>query len=82
MLKWCVESYVEDQAFFRFSGIFRDVYLLSREENHIKDVYIKADTKTISVDAVNYEIYDNDVRVESLDNPVFVNKIKNYLKKY
>ncbi len=38
---WNVESYLEDQDFFRFHGIFRDVYLLSRPENHIRDIYIK-----------------------------------------
>ena len=73
VLKWCVGSYLEDQDFFRLSGIFRDVYLLSREENHIEDVYIKADTKNISVDAENYEIYDGDVKIESLDAPVLWN---------
>lgn len=73
VLKWCVGSYLEDQDFFRFSGIFRDVYLLSREKGHIKDVEIKADTKTISVNADNYEIYDNGVKVENLDNPVLWN---------
>ncbi len=36
-----VESYLEDQDFFRFHGIFRDVYLLKRPQNHIVDVYIK-----------------------------------------
>ncbi len=35
------ESYLEDQDFFRFHGIFRDVYLLARPENHIRDIYIK-----------------------------------------
>ncbi len=35
------ESYLEDQDFFRFHGIFRDVYVLKRPVNHIKDVYIK-----------------------------------------
>ncbi len=35
------ESYLEDQDFFRFHGIFRDVYLLARPQNHIKDIYIK-----------------------------------------
>lgn len=73
VLKWCVGSYLEDQDFFRYSGIFRDVYLLSREENHIKDVYIKADTKTINVDANDYEIYDNGKKVENLDNPILWN---------
>lgn len=73
VLKWCVGSYLEDQDFFRYSGIFRDVYLLSREENHIKDVYIKADTKTITVDAENYEIYDNGVKLDSIDKPILWN---------
>lgn len=73
VLKWCVGSYLEDQDFFRYSGIFRDVYLLSREENHIKDVYIHADTKTITVDAESYEIYDGKTRIDSLENPVLWN---------
>ena len=37
VLKWCVGSYFEDQDKFRFSGIFRDVYLLFRPENCILD---------------------------------------------
>ena len=36
-----VESYLEDQDFFRYHGIFRDVYLLSRPCEHIRDIYIK-----------------------------------------
>lgn len=36
-----VESYLEDQDCFRFHGIFRDVYMLTRPENHIQDFYIK-----------------------------------------
>lgn len=36
-------SYLEDQDFFRFNGIFRDVYLLTRPENHIDDISIKTD---------------------------------------
>lgn len=35
------ESYLEDQDFFRFHGIFRDVYLLNRPTSHIRDVFIK-----------------------------------------
>ena len=38
VLKWCCGSYLEDQDFFRFNGIFRDVYLLQRPEGHIVDV--------------------------------------------
>lgn len=36
------ESYLEGQDCFRFHGIFRDVYILERPENHIHDIYIKA----------------------------------------
>lgn len=73
VLKWCVGSYLEDQDFFRYSGIFRDVYLLSREENHIKDVFIKTDTKSITVEAENYEIYDGDVKLDAIENPILWN---------
>ena len=73
VLKWCVGSYLEDQDFFRCNGIFRDVYLLSREENHIKDVFIKADMKSIVVDAKDYEIYDGTTKVKNLDNPILWN---------
>lgn len=38
---WNVESYLEDQDCFRFHGIFRDVYVLERPKNHIRDIYIK-----------------------------------------
>ena len=38
-----VESYLEDQDFFRFHGIFRDVYLLNRPENHVRDIEILTD---------------------------------------
>lgn len=79
VIKWCVGSYLEDQDFFRCSGIFRDVYLLSREENHIKDVYIKADTKRIEVNAENYEFYDGYERIENLDNPTLWNAEKPHL---
>lgn len=37
VLKWCDGTYLEDQDKLRWSGIFRDVYLLARPENHIRD---------------------------------------------
>ncbi len=42
VLKWCDGSYLEDQDFFRFSGIFRDVYLLFRHAGRIDDVFAHA----------------------------------------
>ncbi len=41
VLKWCDGSYLEDQDFFRFSGIFRDVYLLARNPGHIRDIKLQ-----------------------------------------
>lgn len=71
VIKWCVGSYLEDQDFFRYSGIFRDVYLLSREQNHIKDVYIKADTKNITVEAEGFEysVYKDGEPIADFKNP-------------
>ena len=37
VLKWCDGTYFEDQDKLRQSGIFRDVYLLKREKNGIRD---------------------------------------------
>ncbi len=41
VVKWCDGSYLEDQDFFRLSGIFRDVYILERDENYLKDIYVE-----------------------------------------
>ncbi len=38
VLKWCDGSYLEDQDMWRYSGIFRDVYLLARDPVHVRDV--------------------------------------------
>ncbi|MBR4542073.1 MAG: glycoside hydrolase family 2, partial [Lachnospiraceae bacterium] len=35
VLKWCDGTYLEDQDKIRLSGIFRDVYLLSRPSSHL-----------------------------------------------
>ncbi|MDR1001285.1 MAG: DUF4981 domain-containing protein [Clostridiales bacterium] len=41
VLKWCDGSYLEDQDCWRFSGIFRDVYILSRDTAHVRDVFVR-----------------------------------------
>ena len=43
VLKWCEGSYLEDQDKLRYSGIFREVFLLFREKKHLKDIFIKTD---------------------------------------
>ncbi|MDE6852351.1 MAG: DUF4981 domain-containing protein, partial [Lachnospiraceae bacterium] len=48
VLKWCDGSYLEDQDKFRMSGIFRDVYLLKRPEQAIRDYRILTEVREAS----------------------------------
>ena len=41
--KWCAGTYLEDQDKWRFTGIFRDVYLLRRPQGHAVDYKIETD---------------------------------------
>ena len=42
VFKWTASSWCEDQDFFRFSGIYRDVYLYTVPEVHVYDLKIHA----------------------------------------
>lgn len=42
VLKWCDGTYLEDQDKFRLSGIFRDVYVLSRPKKRLENYIVKA----------------------------------------
>ena len=42
VMRWCDGSYLEDQDFWRFTGIAREVYLYATPKQHIKDITIKA----------------------------------------
>lgn len=78
VLKWCSGSWLEDQDFWRLSGIFRDVYL--RPVYAVEDIHIKADMYgNLSVNAFGgaekMELYDGDELIYSgglvtkIDNP-------------
>lgn len=54
VLKWCDGSYLEDQDKFRFSGIFREVYLLMRDPVHINDIYARPE---ISPDLASADVH-------------------------
>ncbi|WP_026665774.1 glycoside hydrolase family 2 TIM barrel-domain containing protein [Butyrivibrio sp. FC2001] len=41
VFKWTSSSWCEDQDFFRFSGIFRSVYLLAVPKVHVSDIRIE-----------------------------------------
>ncbi len=42
VLKWCDGTYLEDQDKIRLSGIFRDVYIVSRPDKRIEDYRVTA----------------------------------------
>ncbi len=61
--KWCCGSYLEDQDQFRYNGIFRDVYILSRPRGHIFDLDIRTKDNLINCTAdreYTAELYDGD----------------------
>ncbi|MDR1096609.1 MAG: DUF4981 domain-containing protein [Tannerella sp.] len=41
--RWCDGTYIEDQDFFRFSGVGRDCYLYARNPKYIRDIRITPD---------------------------------------
>ena len=43
VINWSDGSYIEDQDFWRISGIFRDVYLFATPTIHIRDYYVVTD---------------------------------------
>jgi beta-galactosidase len=49
--RWSDASYLEDQDFFRLSGIFRDVTLWSAGPLHVRDVQIRTDLDAACKDA-------------------------------
>lgn len=92
VLKWCCGSYLEDQDYFRFNGIFRDVYLLSRPEGHLTDVAVTADADTLRVSlegSARLRLFDgerllddreiNDSAVVTVDGAVYWNAERPYL---
>ena len=43
IFRWCDGTYLEDQDFFRYSGIGRDCYLYARDKKRIEDIRVTPD---------------------------------------
>lgn len=56
--RWSVGSYLEDQDFWRMSGIERDVYLYATPKQYLSDVVVKA-----GLDRESYTIGELDVNI-------------------
>lgn len=76
VFQWTSASWVEDQDFFRFSGLFRDVYLYTIPKAHIWDLKIKTElddsfsvgtlhvqSKTAGANRCVYRLYDGNTLV-------------------
>lgn len=50
--RWSTGSYLENQDFIRLSGIFRDVFLYSKADVEIRDIFVKTDLDENYEDAV------------------------------
>ena len=50
--RWCDGSYLEDQDTWRYSGIYRDVYLFSTPPVHLRDFFLQSDLDDQYHDAV------------------------------
>ncbi len=43
VFRWCDRTYLEDQDFFRFSGVARDCYFYARDKKRIEDIRVTPD---------------------------------------
>ena len=43
VFRWCDGTYLEDQDFFRYSGVGRNCYLYSRNKKYIQDIRVTSD---------------------------------------
>jgi len=79
--RWCDGTYLEDQDFFRLSGVGRDCYLYARDKKHIADIRITPDLDaqyqngTLDVEiSLSSEARSSSVQIDLLDPQL--NKIK------
>ena len=67
IFRWCDGTYLEDQDFFRFTGLARDTYVFAREKKRVEDINVVASADgtakvlvevTKGVTQVDVEIFD------------------------
>ncbi|OAB30174.1 beta-galactosidase [Paenibacillus macquariensis subsp. defensor] len=78
--RWCDASWLEDQDFWRLSGIFREVYLYTAPCVHIADFCVRTDLDENFVNAeLNVDIqienyFDRELKFGSLQMELYDNK--------
>ncbi|WP_160724759.1 glycoside hydrolase family 2 TIM barrel-domain containing protein [Bacillus sp. USDA818B3_A] len=68
--RWCDASWLEDQDFWRMSGIFRDVYLYSTPEVHINDFFVTTE--------LDQDYKDAELKIEAKIQNVFEQALIGY----
>lgn len=75
--RWSDGSYLEDQDMWRFSGIYRDVYLVGTPKIHLRDFYVTTEldenfkNAVLQVEAEIINQTNNDIRNYQLNARVF-----------
>jgi len=78
VMRWCDGSYLEDQDFWRFTGLAREVYLYARPKTHIVDLRIGSDLAngwkdgllSVDVQTVNSKSETLDITLEDAQGKV------------
>ena len=77
ILKWCDGTYLEDQDKIRLSGIFRDVYVLSRPRKRLENYIVKTElADDFSSAELTFTAYGCDIAAKLSDN--FGNSIADF----
>ena len=80
--RWCDASWLEDQDFWRLSGIFRDVYLEIKNNTHIVDFRVDSNltddyrdgTFSSKIKVVGIGNYNINLEIYDKDNIIYSNK--------
>ena len=94
VMRWCDGSYLEDQDFWRFTGIAREVYLFARPKAHIEDLtmtqdwvvdskrgILKFDVKTTGKAQATAKVIFDDDQISSDFGPnheIYLNDVKSW----
>ena len=92
VMRWCDGSYIEDQDFWRFTGIAREVYLFARPKAHIEDLtmtqdwvvdsrrgILKFDVKTTGKAQATAKVIFDDGQISSeidANHEIYLNQVK------
>lgn len=74
VFKWCSGSWLEDQDFWRFSGIFRSVYIYGISKVHVQDLYVRSylndslDEAKVKIELTMESVVNGNVEVHLLDS--------------